>query len=164
MTGGGIENPQGNEYDQTWQRRWRRIVGHIAASGLGEGDDGALILKGRAAEASQQANDVLVRALESETIQAVSRSELFLHEIGEGKLPTSLRDDLVLADESSADLHAAVLRWVALNRDSLQVLKEDAETCGRYRNDISVEGLFEFCLTGARAEESLRESLRNLFK
>lgn len=163
LRGGGIENPQGNEYDQPSQRRWRRIFGHIAATGPGEGDDGALTLRGRAVEAPQQANEVLVRALESETFQAVSRSEVFLREIGEGQSPTSLRDELVLAEVSSADLHAAVLRWVALNRDSLQVLREDAETCRRHRNDISVEGLFEFCLTGARAEESLCESLRNLF-
>lgn len=159
----GIEYPEGSEYHQLEQRRWWRIFGSIANKGVGGGDDGVLMLRGRVAEAPQQANSVLIRALESETVQAVSRSESFLLEINEGRLPTSLRDERVLMDVSSVDLRAAIQKWVALNEDSLLILSEDTETCGRYRDDISVEGLFEFCLTVTKAEESLRESLQFLF-
>jgi hypothetical protein len=158
-----MEKHGGSEYHQPSQGRLRRLVGTFVTRHLVRGDDDVLILRGRVAEASRQARNVLVHALDSETIQAVGRAEAFLVEVDDGRVPASHCNELFLQGVPSADLSAAVHKWATLNGDSLQALREDAETCRRYRNDVSSEGLFEFCLTATRAEESLRDSLQALF-
>lgn len=155
-----MEKHGSSEYDQ---KRWRRGIGGFVARHFFKGDDSVVILRGRTAEASQQAGDVLLGALDAETAQAVRDAEAFLVAVDGGEAPVSLFSEPLRVCISSTDVSVAVHRWAALNEDSLQALREDAETCRRYRNDVSTDGLFEFCLTLKRAEESLRDSLWPLF-